>query len=255
MKDIHYQCRFSETHPQAVYDREVRQKKAKTIVAVLSDFFGTDFQSFSILDVGFSTGIMANYLSDYFGKVVGIDIDEPAIKFARDNFKKDNMEFAIGDAMNIDYPGDMFDIVICTHVYEHVPDANRLMREIYRVLKPGGICYFAADNRLTIYEPHYNLPFLSVVPRPLAHIYVKLSRKSNFYYEKHLSYWGLKKLISNFELIDYTEKIIENPQLFHADYMIRQGTKKAKLAKLIVHYAYWLCPSYIWLLRKRTRSA
>ena len=75
MTNIHYQCRFSEKHPQAVYNLEARQKKAKTIIAVLRDFFGTDFGSFSILDVGCSTGIMANYLSDYFGAVVGIDID------------------------------------------------------------------------------------------------------------------------------------------------------------------------------------
>jgi len=76
MENIHYQCRFSETHPQTVYNREARQKKAKTIIVVLSDFFGTNLRSFSILDVGCSTGIMADYFSDYFGVVVGIDIDE-----------------------------------------------------------------------------------------------------------------------------------------------------------------------------------
>lgn len=250
-----YQYGFSEMLRRAMYDREARERKAQTMVAVLSDFLQSDFQSLSILDIGSSTGIIANYLSKYFGKVVGIDIDEPAIEFARVNFKKDNLEFAIGDAMNMDYPENKFDVVMCAHVYEHVPDTNRLIREIYRILKPGGVCYFAAGNRLNVNEPHYNLPLLSVVPRPLAHVYIKLSGKSKFYYEKHLSYWGLKKLVCNFELIDYTKKIIENPQFFHAEYMIRHGTIKAKLAKLIVHYAYWLCPSYIWLLRKKTRSA
>jgi SAM-dependent methyltransferase len=76
MTNIHYQHRFSETYPQAVYNREARQKKAKTIIAVLNDFFGTDFRFFPILAVGCSTGLMANYFSDYFGAVVGIDIDE-----------------------------------------------------------------------------------------------------------------------------------------------------------------------------------
>ena len=40
-----------------------------------------------------STGILDNYLADYFAKVVGSDIDEPAISFANNNFKKDNLEF------------------------------------------------------------------------------------------------------------------------------------------------------------------
>ena len=43
MTNIHYQHRFSETYPHAVYNREARQKKAKTIIAVLSDFFRTGY--------------------------------------------------------------------------------------------------------------------------------------------------------------------------------------------------------------------
>lgn len=69
-----YQNNFSAMFCETVYGRQSREKKAKTIIAVLSDFFGTDFRSFSILDVGCSTGIMADYFSGYFGKVVGIDI-------------------------------------------------------------------------------------------------------------------------------------------------------------------------------------
>jgi len=103
-------------------------------------------------------------------------------------------------------------------------------------------------------EPHYNLPFLSVMPRYFAHRYMRITGKGKFYYEKHLSYWGLKRLIRNFERIDYTKRIIENPELFYADYMIKHGTMKSTFARLIVNYAYWICPSFIWLLRKTARS-
>ncbi len=156
--------------------------------------------------------------------------------------------------MQLNFPKDMFDVVICAHVYEHVPDANRLMQEIHRVLRPAGVCYFAVDNRLNIFEPHYNLPFLSVIPRQFAHAYLKIAGKGNFYYEKHLTYWGLKKIVRNFERIDYTERVIANPQFFHTDYMIEKKTKKARFAKFIFRYAYWLSPGYIWLLRKPSRS-
>ena len=245
-----YQNNFSEKFYKAVYGRQDRERKAKTVIAVLNDFVGTDFRLFSILDVGCSTGIMANYFSDYFGQVVGIDIDEPAVQYARENFTKDNINFNMGNAMDIRYPKNSFDVVVCAHVYEHVPDADSLMTEIHRVLKPGGVCYFSAGNRLSVKEPHYNLPFLSVMPRSFAHRYMRITGKGNFYYEKHLSYWGLKRLIRNFEQIDYTKRIIEKPQLFYADYMIQHGTMKFALARLIVNYAYWMCPSFIWLLRK-----
>ena len=39
MTSTHYQCRFSEKHPQAVYNREAKQKKAKTIIAVLKEIY------------------------------------------------------------------------------------------------------------------------------------------------------------------------------------------------------------------------
>ena len=253
-KNRAYQRNFSEILPEAMFDSQRREKKAKTMVAVLNDYFRTDLKSFSVLDIGSSTGIIANYLSKYFGKVIGIDIDAPAIKYARDNFIKENLAFEMGDSMTLDFPQNMFDVVICAHVYEHVPDANRLIQEIHRVLRPDGVCYFAAGNRLNIKEPHYNLPFLSVIPRPLAHIYMKIEGKGKFYYEKHLSYWGLKRIVRNFERIDYTERVIANPQFFHADYMIQEDTIKARLARFIVHYVYWLCPSYIWLLRKTAQS-
>jgi 2-polyprenyl-3-methyl-5-hydroxy-6-metoxy-1,4-benzoquinol methylase len=244
------QRHFSAVLPEAVYDRQSRERKAQTMVVVLRDFLGSNLQSLSVLDVGSSTGIIANYFSRYFGKVIGIDIDKPAIKYARDNFIKENLAFEMGDSMNLNFPQNMFDVVICAHVYEHVPDANRMIREIHRVLRPDGICYFAAGNRLNIKEPHYNLPFLSIIPKRLAHVYLKVAGKGEFYHEKHLTCWGLKRLVHDFERIDYTGKIIADTQYFQAGYMIRSGTNKARLAKFIARYAYWLCPGYIWLLRK-----
>ena len=249
-KDRDYQFDYSKILPEAMYDREAREKKAKTIVAVFRDYFESDLKSFSVLDVGCSTGFISNYLSNYFGQVFGIDIDEPAIDFAKNQFRHDNLKFIKNDSQKMKFSKNTFDAVICAHIYEHMPDASRLMGETFRVLKPGGVCYFAAGNRINVMEPHYNLPFLSMLPRPLAHIYIRASRKSKFYYEKHLTYWGLKRLVCKFERIDYTKKIIQQPERFEADYMLRPNTHKARLAQLIVKCAYGLCPTYIWLLRK-----
>lgn len=80
------------------------------------------------------------------------------------------------NGMGLDFPDHHCDVVICSQVYEHLPDATRLMDEIYRVLTPHGICYFAAINRVKLMDFHYNLPFLSIIPRSLAYLYLRILR-------------------------------------------------------------------------------
>jgi hypothetical protein len=99
-------------------------------------------------------------------------------------------------------------------------------------------------------EPHYNLLFLSIIPRPLAHIYIKLAGKGEFYHEKHFTYWGLKKLVSNFNVIDYTALILSDPEKYKVEYMVNPGSRKHKVATFISKYIIWLVPGYIWLLEK-----
>jgi len=42
------------------------------------------------------------------------------------------------DVTAMPFPDDQFDLILCSHVLEHVPDDRQAMRELYRVLKPGG---------------------------------------------------------------------------------------------------------------------
>jgi ubiquinone/menaquinone biosynthesis C-methylase UbiE len=156
----------------------------------------------------------------------------------------------VADALNLPFEDNTFDVVVCSHVYEHVPDPQRMFSEIHRVLQPGGVCYFSAGNRLMWNEPHYNLPLLSVLPRPLAHIYIRLAGKAGYYHEKHLSYWGLKALVKDFDCTDYTAKLINEPDKYATSYMLPPGSLKTRLAGLLAKYAHWASPGYIWILQK-----
>jgi len=244
-----YQYNFSSL-PAGKYDVLSRERKAKTMVAVLEDHTQGSLNNQSLLNIGGSFGIIDNYLANHFRSVVSVDIDEPAVEKARSNFKKDNLHFQTGDGLNLQFSDNSFDIVICSQVYEHVTNPQKMIYEIFRVLVPGGICYFAANNRLMLNEPHYNLPLLSVLPRPLAHLYVRLTKKSSQYHELHYTYWGLKKLVRNFIVKDITHKLICNPVKYHIDYMVPPGSIKAVIGEIITGKFPWLTPGYIWLLQK-----
>ncbi len=245
---------FSEVLPQVVYDKWGRERKAKTITAILADYFQQGLDDLTVLDLGSSAGIVANFLADHFHHVLGVDIDAGAVQSARNHFTRNNLIFAIASGMELPVMDEVFDVVVCNHVYEHVGDANKLMDEIYRVLRPGGVCYFAAGNRLAVNEPHYQLPFLSLLPKPLAHWYFRLSGKGRLYSENFLTHGALRKLVRRFGLVDYTRKLIKDPKAFHMDYMLDPQSFKAKMANWLVEHAYWLCPGYIWLLKKRGES-
>jgi len=245
-----YQLDFSSNNPY-VFDQENRLRKAKTIARILEIEYPNGLSLCKVVNLGVSSGVIDNYLADRVDLLIGLDIDDSAVEFANKHFSKDNLLFIQGDAMHACIDDASVDIVICTHVYEHVPDAEKLMSEINRILKPEGKCYFAAGNRYQIMEPHYKLPFLSVIPRPMAHLYMKLAGKGDYYHEKHLSLTGLRELTKNFDVRDYSVQVIEAPEKFEATYMLKPKSLKQKIAKFIGRYLYYFMPSYIWVLHKK----
>lgn len=229
---------------------ESRIIKAKKIVAVLKSE-REDLSGLSCLDIGCSGGIITHYLSKHVGNIIGVDIDENAIAKANQQYSGNNCKFLYADSMNLPFEDASFDIVICNHIYEHVPDSTKLVKEIHRVLKKGGICYFAAGNKYMIKENHYKLYFLSWLPQKLADLYIKKFRNIEHYYEKHLSYRGLKKLVSDFEISDYTEKIILEPDNYNESdrFSFRLLRKFPKFIRSFLIKA--LTQTFVWVIKKQ----
>lgn len=61
-----------------------------------------------------------------------------------------------------------FDMVIAWDVVEHVQQPDLLLAELARVLRPGGRALLTVINRFAFRDPHYHLPLLNWLPRPLA---------------------------------------------------------------------------------------
>ena len=76
------------------------------------------------------------------GNVVGLDFNEDMLRLAYDKVLTAGAEKEIqlrqADAMNLPYEDSSFDIVTIGFGLRYVPDAYQVLREVYRVLKPGG---------------------------------------------------------------------------------------------------------------------
>ena len=243
-----YQLNYSNLKP-SMYTKDERVKKANKTVAVLKDYLN-EIYTLNLLDIGSSTGIMTNEYSKHFKDVIGVDLDTAAVNYSINQYKSDNLKFICSPIEEIDIPDSSFDVITCSQIYEHVPSDKKLLEEIFRILKPGGICYFAAGNRFKIIEPHYKLPFLSFLPKKAANLYIRLFTKHDLYYENLKSLRNLKKLVSKFEIIDYTLKIIKNPSKYSADDMLLEKTLKYFLYNALAKIFYFIIPTYIWILKK-----
>lgn len=250
MKD--YQLEYSSSNPK-MFDVVSRKKRAARIITALRNYLGKsqNLKRLTVLDVGASTGIIDSFLAKFFHQVTAIDIDQNAITYAENKFKRKNLVFKVGDAMNLKFSHNSFDVVICTQVYEHVPDSKKLFEEIYRVLKSNGICYLAAINRLWPWEPHYNLPFLSWLPRKIANTYANLFRDKN-YYESSLSYWGLKKLLPNYKIYDLTQKILSNPQKYGYVETFPKSRFVLQITAIFSGVLKYFAPTFILILKKKS---
>ena len=71
-----------------------------------------------------------------------------------------------------------FDLAIAWDVVEHVQSPALLLAELARVLRPGGRALLTVINRLAFRDPHYHLPLLNWLPRPLAEAIIERRGRS-----------------------------------------------------------------------------
>jgi len=100
-----------------------------------------------VLDICSGMGGPARYLAHRYGcRVVGLDITESRYRGATrltKLVKLDHLvEFKLGDAMDMPFPDNTFDVAIGQEAWAHVPDKARLIKECARVLKPAGVLAF-----------------------------------------------------------------------------------------------------------------
>lgn len=151
------------------WGQEGREAKAEAILKTMQLHTGQALTDAVWLDIGCGSGGIAATLAGHVRRVVGVDPE----RWERwDAFRAAhaNLAFHEGSYRDIErlLGAESIDVVVCNQVYEHVDDPLALLQSIHRVLKPGGLCYFAGPNLLWPIEPHVFWPFVHWLPRRFA---------------------------------------------------------------------------------------
>lgn len=106
-----------------------------------------------ILDIGSADGTFSEVLFNKIRpkRLVGIDVLESSVNYANNRFSgTKNMRFVVADAHALPFKKEEFSVVFCLEVLEHVFNPEQVIKEIKRVLKPGGyvIALVPSENML-----------------------------------------------------------------------------------------------------------
>lgn len=209
-------------------DKKSRQQLGRQILTILTiHLSGKDLTKLRALDVGCHRGVISSVLAEYFGTVVGIDINTESIRYAIKHNKRSNLKFQVMDATKITFTDESFDLVVANQVIPCIENAESLATSVFRVLKPGGLCFVGSVNKYRFW--------------PARGVYY------------HKSFWQMKRLFKKFVIYHYTSKILHDPKAFNF-IKLRRFTPLLSLLPV----SFWekvepILPNFIWILEKPTR--
>lgn len=172
----------------------VTQNELKLMIwhkTVLEHLLDSGIAGKKILEVGCGNGDFTNYLSiNHNVDITAVDFSTESIRIAKIKkkiFDSDTAIFVVADAQVLPFNDNQFDFVISCECLEHVPDPQKMLNEIYRVLRKDGLVILTTENYSNAYA--YYIAFLKLRGRvfdsgssvqPIEHFFVFWRVKKKF---------------------------------------------------------------------------
>lgn len=116
----------------------------KRIDVVFNELLPENIEGKRILDAGCGTGWFSKKAAEKGAVVVSMDVGDKLLSKVA---QKCNSERVVGSVLNIPFDDNTFDFVISSEVIEHIPEPLAAIKEMSRILKPGGVLALTTPNK------------------------------------------------------------------------------------------------------------
>ncbi len=111
-----------------------------------------DVEGKTILEIGCGRGGFSHFLSTLAPmRVFACDYSASAIEIAKQKYEHPLITWKQEDIMSLRFKDETFDTAISCETIEHVPDPQKAIRELYRVVKPGGKLFLTCPNYFNLF--------------------------------------------------------------------------------------------------------
>lgn len=185
-----------------------------------------------VLDIGSSTGNISYELGKKVKKVVGVEPYKKTYLVSLKNNEQKNVKFynCLIENFNTSLK---FDLIIALTILEHMSNQDASLEKIFKLLKPNGLFYLTAPNKLWPYDYHHRLPFIMWMPLWMANVYVRISKKGESFKDSSYArtYFGVKKLFNKFSW-KYEFFLPEENASYLGLGFVKDGSLEERLRKL-----------------------
>ena len=133
---------------------------------------GVDIEGKLMLDVGCGNGGYSIEYADNGVKVISLDLK-------KQDLAGYSLNFVQGDALNLSFSDESFDLVFCSSSIEHVPNQSKLISELYRVSKEDSYCYLSFPPYYSPVDGHGLKPY-HLLPDAMAKSLLRRTRKIEY---------------------------------------------------------------------------
>lgn len=178
------------------------KRRARSILEELDSKTGD-----KIIDIGCGDGYYLHLLSS-LGiklKLAGTDLDEEALKTARENLKDKKIPLVRANLLEkLPFESNNFDKAVMSEVAEHLPNDVKGLKEVYRIMKSGGL--------LALTVPHQNYPFLWDPVNWLLERVLNIHIKSGFWagiWNQHIRLYSKEQICKVLEKVGFKVNKVE----------------------------------------------